>query len=77
MRILVCGAICGAPVVTPTALKFFVAWNQFSAGFDAYNAGHGPGSGRLRAAGWLQAHRELRNYLEERQEEHQYHNASI
>jgi len=68
-RILVCGAICGAPTTTPTALKFYVAWNQFSAGFHAFNQGYGPGHGRIRAAGWLQAHHELQRYVEERQEE--------
>jgi hypothetical protein len=68
-RILVCGAITQAPTVTPTALKFFVAWNQFNAGYHAYNQNRGPGHGRSRAAGWLQAALELRQELEERQEE--------
>ena len=68
-RILVCGAICGAPTVTATALKFFVAWNQFSAGYHAFNQNRGPGRDRIRAAGWLQAAHELQRDLEERQEE--------
>lgn len=68
-RILVCGAICQAPTITATALKFFVAWNQFNAGYHSFNQGRGPGQGRIRAAGWLQAARELRQYVEERQEE--------
>jgi hypothetical protein len=76
-RILVCGAICGAPTVTATALKFYVAWNQFSAGYHAYNQGRGPGADRIRAAGWLQAARELRQHVEERQEERRCYNDSI
>lgn len=68
-RILVCGAITQAPTITPTALKFFVAFSQFNAGYHSYNQGRGPGQGRIRAAGWLQAAHELQRSLEERQEE--------
>ena len=67
-RILICGAILQAPTSTPHALTFTSVWNQFNAGYAAFNAGCGPGFGRMRAAGWLLAAHELQREIAERQE---------
>lgn len=42
---------------------------EYQAGYDAYFARRGPGVGRLRAAGWLQAHRDEMRELAARTEE--------
>lgn len=65
---MIVGAITGRPA-HPVALKFEAAYGEFIDGYTAFNRGRGPGHGRLRCAGWLQAHREMQREIEERQEE--------
>lgn len=43
--------------------------NEFQSGYDAYFDRCGPGRGRQRIAGWLQAYRDEKAELEQRQEE--------
>lgn len=47
----------------------FTRYMEFDAGYTAYNNLRGPGVGRNRAMGWLEAHRESAAYIEERAEE--------
>lgn len=68
MTNMIIGAIAGHPAL-PVALKFEAAFAEFNAGYNAYFSGCGPGAGRLRISGWLQAHREEMRELEARQEE--------
>lgn len=70
MTTLIIGAIVGHPPL-PVALNFSVAFSEFNAGHAAYFNRRGPGPGRLRCAGWLQAHREEQQELAARQEERQ------
>lgn len=67
-RLMVYGAIVGTKAA-PVALKFEAAFAEFTAGFNAYQDRHGPGVGRIRTAGWLQAQREEAAELEARAEE--------
>lgn len=57
------------PVFALVDEKDFTRYMEFNAGYDAYNNLRGPGSGRNRFAGWLQARRESAAYVEEREEE--------
>ena len=68
MQKLIVGAITGRPA-HPVALKFQAAYGEFIDGYTAYFDRRGPGQGRIRCAGWLQAHREEQRELEYRQEE--------
>lgn len=65
---MIVGAITGRPA-HPVALKFSVAYGEFIDGYTAFQCGRGPGQGRIRIAGWLQAHREEQREIEARQEE--------
>lgn len=65
---LISGAFVGFPP-PPVALRFEAAFTEFNAGYDAFFHRRGPGPGRLRCAGWLQAHREEQRELEARREE--------
>ncbi len=67
-RLMVYGAITGTKAV-PVALKFEAAFAEFNAGFEAYFDRRGPGQGRMRSIGWLEAHREEKVELEARAEE--------
>lgn len=53
----------------PLAITLPAAIDTFKAGYDAYFNRRGPGVGRLRSLGWLQAHRDETNEIEMRQEE--------
>ena len=68
MTSMIIGAIVGQPAL-PVALKFETAFAEFNAGYTSYWQRRGPGAGRLRCAGWLQARREEQQELEARQEE--------
>lgn len=68
MGMMIVGAIIGRPA-HPVALKFSAAYGEFIDGYAAYFDRRGPGQGRIRCAGWLQAHREEQRELEARQEE--------
>lgn len=68
MRTMITGAITGRPA-HPVALKFQAAYGEFIDGYTAYFDRRGPGQGRIRCAGWLQAHCEEHREIEARQEE--------
>ena len=68
MQTMIVGAITGRPA-HPVALKFQAAYGEFIDGYTSYFDRRGPGQGRLRCAGWLQAHREEMKELEARHEE--------
>ena len=68
MTTMIIGAIAGQPAL-PVALRFQAAFSEFNGGYANYWQRRGPGVGRLRCAGWLQAHREEQRELEARQEE--------
>lgn len=68
MQTMIIGAITGQPA-HPVALKFQAAYGEFIDGYTSYFDRRGPGPGRIRCAGWLQAHREEQRELEYRQEE--------
>ena len=68
MGMMIVGAITGRPA-HPAALKFSAAYGEFIDGYTAYFDRRGPGQGRIRCAGWLQAHREEQRELEARRED--------
>lgn len=53
----------------PIVLTLTAVLSECQAGYDAYFDRRGPGVGRLRCAGWLQAYHDERAELEARQEE--------
>lgn len=67
-RLMVYGGSAGTKAA-PVALKFEAAFAEFNAGFEAYLDRRGPGQGRIRSIGWLEAHREESVELEARAEE--------
>jgi len=52
----------------PLAMTLVAVFAEYEAGYTAFGDRRGPGNGRIRAAGWLQAHRNEVAELEERQE---------
>lgn len=68
MQKLIVGAITGRPA-HPVALKFSAAYGEFIDGYTAFFDRRGPGQGRIRCAGWLQAYREEQRELESRRED--------
>lgn len=56
----------------PVSLQFsslISVFAEYEAGYDAYFNRRGPGTNRVRAAGWLDAHRTEKAELEQRQED--------
>jgi hypothetical protein len=43
---------------TQTPVQSIAAFTDYEAGYNAYQNQRGPGLGRLRAFGWLQAHKD-------------------
>lgn len=64
-KVMVVGAVVQPGVMSIAATVF----SEFKAGHTAYFDRKGPGRGRFRSAGWLQAYREEKAEIEERQEE--------
>lgn len=53
----------------PLAMTLPEVLQHFQEGHDAYLRGRGPGQGRIRCAGWLQAQREVSAEIEEIRED--------